>query len=1202
MDANENQESWGQQLAALGGTNPLINFEASSFGQVDLARAHPGGLAQLVSSRSTTITNLVRDGVAGARALSAARRIKKKSDHLTQTFGVQSLFIAAGLVEVSSDAQRLPILLWESRLIAKGEDFELSINPEPTLNPALHALIMATRPDFRASDLIAVAMNQADLIPVSVLALVSELLHGPDVEIEKLLVLGNFVPDLLHLASKSKDSAAMAQQLLEKSKASANQPRPAKALKLVGDADASQQSVIAKALAGDSFLVETLPGCGYLQTVVNILSGLSMDSKRVLVIAPRTQTLDEVAERLSSHGLAGLAVRNTHAWSDTVAAISRNEKVLAVAPGNAAERLNTAEAKIAEYFDAVTSAQNPLGISLIEAMRELAALSAKPGAPVNNARIRPELLPMLKNSARDPLSTAHEAGVFKYGAKQSPWYRSVFSNPQEVAAALRAAKELAGEEFRTLSYQINRYLQDQKLEPCKSVEDWSTQLRLLLGIRQTLDKFLPSIYDRPLQELIAATATRGDRGQLSGSQRRRFKKLAKEYIRPGSAIPNLHESLLAAEKERELWLRINLTQAPPTIPLGLSDTQAKFEKVTATLALLQRHLDPNPDIELLTRMEFEQLGLKLEELATKTQILEQVLDRAPIVTSLESAGLAELTDELCKLDPTLERVFDEFDLAWWQSALESILAHDPRILEFEAGVIQELETEFENSSLAKIEEDRQAILGSLSARWKSGITASPAQADLLRNQLRQNKLTLKSAYLEGAGLWKALVPAVLISPFRIHELADTETFDVVVVLDASSTGVAESLAAISRGTQIVAFGDPVIANTESFDTVARANQGYVESTRPSVFDFMLPHFERLEISRNYRTQGQVLGTYLNQNFYQNRILIEPSVAQFFGNQNFEHIEIRDGSTASSTIEGATESLDAEVEKVAELVLNHARWSPAESLMVVTASKSHRDRIESLVQSKLADQASLSEFFAAHGREKFEVTVMSELTHRIADRVIFSIGFGRTPEGRISGTLGDFNSDMAATWMVNQIVSARKRLTVVSCYNFEDLAAVKLPDNQVWLKDLIAPSFLSETKDGEPDPLLADLALRLQKLGLKVALNFGGRISLAVSNGLRAAVVDADWALFGDDWDEKLRLRPGFLKAMGWEYQRVHALEIFARPQEVANRVAVRLGLDLERRVTPLFDTPAFDETGAAWGDPDDNNDDRLRDEKPPHWG
>ncbi len=228
--------------------------------------------------------------------------------------------------------------------------------------------------------------------------------------------------------------------------------------------------------------------------------------------------------------------------------------------------------------------------------------------------------------------------------------------------------------------------------------------------------------------------------------------------------------------------------------------------------------------------------------------------------------------------------------------------------------------------------------------------------------------------------------------------------------------------------------------------------------------------------------------------------------------------------------------------------------------------------------------------------------MSEIVHRIADRVIFTVGFGRTPEGRISGSLGDFNSPAAARWMVNQIASARKRLTVVSCYNFEDFAGGSLPENQRWLKDLIAPPFMSEARPGEPDPLLQDLALRLRKLGVKVELNFAGRIALAASYRNQAAAIDPDWSLTGNNWDEKLRLRPNLLRAMGWQYLRVHAFEIFATPQDVANRIASSLGVDLVSKREPLFEEKAFEDNPRAWGDGDNSNDDRLRDERPPHWG
>ncbi len=1193
--------AWRDELQGIGGTNPLVSFELSSFGQVDLARSHPGGLAQLVSSRSTTLSNLVRDGVAQARAHSTVRRIKLKAERIAENFGIASLFIAGGLVEDKNSGQKLPILLWPTHLISKGEDYEIRIDARPVLNPALTKLITEHRPSFNPNDLLAVSVGQGDLIPISVLALVSQILQGQDIEVEKLLVLGNFVPDLLttQLMQPAQDSTL----LLELAGAS-EVPKlaDAESIVLVANADSSQQGVLKKALGGSSFAVETLPGCGYLQTAVNLVANLAYVGKRALIIGPRQQTLDEMAERLAAVGLSGLAIREGQTWGDAVSAISRNEKAQPVALADALAAKQQAEAKIAKYFELVGQPDQELGVSLIDAMRELAALAGKTTPPTNNSRIRTDLLAGLFEKAKPALGRAHDDGVFSYGPMDSPWFGARFENQQELDAALSAVKSISGEEFRTLRYQINRYLADQRLVQCDSVEQWARQLRLLIGIRETLDKFLPAIYDRSLAQMIEATAPRTERGQLSGAQRRRFKKLAKEFIRPGASISNLYLSLQQAEQQRIGWLEMNQTQAPPTVPLGLNDVQEKFERITSVLELLQRHLDPNPDIELLTRLRLNDLEVKINDLATKTEILDGMLQRAPQVAQLEELGLGNLVVELCKLHPTQEQVENEFELAWWQSALESIVNRNPSILQYSAAEIAKLETEFDRCASQLIEHGNSEVKDRLSERWKSAIAKHPAQADKLRNLLRARELTLRSGYLESGPLWNALASAVLLSPYRLHELAKDEQFDVVVILDAASTAMAEALPALSRASQVIAFGDPTLALVEDFDTVARANQGHVAPKRQASYSAIAERFGALSIHHSYRTEGQVLGRYLNQNFYGDRLVLEPAAGQLFGSHNFEHVQITEGSVATSTIEGATESMDAEVSKVVELVLNHARWTPEQSLCVVTASPVHAERIEQAVAKALKEQANLAEFFDAHGREKFQVATMSQFTHRLADRVIFSVGFGRTPEGRISGTLGDFNSEFAAHWMVNTIVSARKRLTVVSCYNFEDFAAGKLPENQRWLKDLIAPSFLSDIRSGDPDPLLADLSKRLKKLGFNVALNFGDRIGLAVSFGNKAAVVDADWALRGQSWDEKLWLRPGLLKAMGWTYIRVHALEIFAQPQEVANRIAKQLGLDLERKAQPLFEEKAFEDTSRAWGDPDDSNDHRLNDERPPHWG
>jgi hypothetical protein len=1200
VERNELLELWHKQRLSIGGTNPLVQFELSSFGQVDLSRSHPGGLAQLASARSSTISNLVRDGVAQSRALNTSRRILKKAHRIERNFGIDALFIAGGLVSMGNT--KMPILLWRSHLLPKGEDFELRVDSIPRVNPALVSVIKTYRSDFRVSDLIAVSQGQTDLIPTGVLSLVSELIQDPDVEIEKLLVMGNFVPDLtLNQQSELEASSSLIMQLTGKVPAPGVES-PTEPCTLVLNADADQQKVLDRALAGNSFAVETLPGCGYLQTVVNLIANLSVSQKRALIIAPRQQTLDELAERLSASKLPGLAVRQSDSWGDAVAAISRNEKATPGKLESARDLVARRQVDVEQYFSVVQSRENNLGVSVIEALGSLATLASLPSAPVNNARIGPEILPTIRADASDLLNRAHEAGLFATSPIDGPWFQAKFDSEAQISEALVAVRSLAGEEFRMLKYQINLYLSDLNLSPSNKVEDWSHRLNLLIGIRETLDKFKPEIFDRSLQEMISATAPRGDRGELSGAQRRRFRKLAKGYLRPGAAVANLYQALVEAERQRVSWSDFNLTQAPPTVPLGLSDVQSKFQQIYGVLEILQRHLNPDPDIELLTRMDLDQLAVTLEDLGKKTNGLDHYMQRLPISQELVDMGLGQFTKEVSKSRPEFERLQREFELTWWQSALEAIIQSDSRILEYTAEAIATLESDFERANEDLIAQGLLDVRHQLAEAWHAAIAKQPAQADALRAQLRTKKIKLKAASQVGGDLYRALVPAVSVSPYRIHELDPAEKFDLVIVLDASSTGLAEAQRALSMADQVLAFGDPIIATPENFDTVARANQAHVETDRGSVFDLVAEVFGSLGISRNYRVEGQVLGKYLNDNFYDSRLVIEPAAGQLFGSHNFEQIEITDDANASSTIEGSTESLDSEVSKVAELVMSHARWSPEDSLMVVTASRTHAERIDQLVRQETYKQPQLAEFFDAHGREKFECVSMSELTHRLADRVIFSVGFGRTPEGKISGTLGDFNFANVSGWMVNQIVSARKRMTVVSCYNFEDFAAGGLPENQRWLKDLIAPSFMSDVSEGQADPLLRDLALRLEKLGLKVALNFGGRIGLAVSFGKKAAVVDPDWALVGENWDEKLRVRPGLLRAMGWDYQRIHALEIFAKPQDVANRIAMSLGVDLISRAQPLFDDRAFEDTSGAWGHENDSNDDRLRDDKPPHWG
>jgi hypothetical protein len=81
--------------------------------------------------------------------------------------------------------------------------------------------------------------------------------------------------------------------------------RPPAADRLLLDADAEQEAVLARIAAGQSLAVHTLPGTGGTQTVINAVGELVRAGKRVLVVSARRSTLEGVRHRLAGIGLPG---------------------------------------------------------------------------------------------------------------------------------------------------------------------------------------------------------------------------------------------------------------------------------------------------------------------------------------------------------------------------------------------------------------------------------------------------------------------------------------------------------------------------------------------------------------------------------------------------------------------------------------------------------------------------------------------------------------------------------------------------------------------------------------------------------------------------------------------------------------------------------------------------------------------------------
>ena len=1208
--AQEQYNASLEEIRGIGGANPLTNLDTEVLGLVDLERAHSIGLSLFTKSHSGLLANLVRDPIAYSKAITEARRIKIKSERLASNFGIESLYLLAGAVDFSPKGLdlRTPVILWQAELNRKGADFELVLVAQPIVNPEL---ILILQKEFgitlNVQKLIKLYVESTDLVPITLLSYLADVTKAvPELEIQRTLVLTNatLAPTLMLHELPNRPNNLVNQIVANQAPATKSDIQ--RAPLIAADADQPQTRIIERALNGESFAVETLPGTGYTQTVANILGALSAQGKRALVLAPRRQTLNELNARLANIGLYGLVVRSYAPWLDAISAISRFEKAEPSDLAAALQRREQAILALEHYYASLERKHTVLGVSISDALEKLAELSALPKPPKTTARITGAALFETRNRT-NALAILHEAvelGEFSENNQHSPWFNAQFEDVSEVPRTIALATRLAEDVLPNLGQKLDDFASQVHFPQANSVATWGEYLRLLINIRNTLDRFKPEVFDRPLTDLITATSARAEKSSMSGKTRRALAKHAKEYVRAGVSVTDIHTSLLQIEELAEQWRTLCQQPIRPVVPLGIDDAQVIYQSLMADLIKLDSHLDPDPKRPSLIELPLSELSSRLRTLATETSSLDNLLAKNELRRRVADLGLSALVRSLAKNGARNDELVAEFDQCWWLSAFEYLLSGDNSFPTYTPERLAQLESDFVKADLLVQNETRQEISFRTSSNWHEAIEQHFKEAETFKAMLKQkvNQLPILAG---SKNLWPLVANHISTSPYEVPEEITESSFDLVIIMDAAGTTIAENLSGLMRGKQVLAFGDPMIAVPSGFEVEWQLSLKAKAPETKSAFDVIGEVYGVEQLRRSYRLKGQLFGQLLNKEFYQGRLEIEPTSNEFDGKSALELVIVDGDTRAQSNRSASTESPEAEVNKTVELILDHVRNTPEESLLVVSASGKHVENMHIALQLALEANPDLLEFFQKHGREKFEIATLADLNHRLADRIIFTIGFGRTSNGKVLNHFGLLHEPEAKRWLANMLVSARYRMTIVSCFSAYDLPELKADGAAEYLETLLRPIYNEQVESDsfDSDPMLGDLARRLKRFGIRVVEGIGERIPLVASFGNQNLIVEPDWSNTALNLTERIRLRPALLRNLGWGYQRVYSFEVFSDPQAVAERIALRLGVEITP--TMLNTAPVgrvFEDTDQAWGDKSTSNDDRLKADKPPHWG
>jgi hypothetical protein len=1191
---------WREQLAEVGGTNPLLHFVDGPRTRIELGATHPGGLARFITGNTTLLSNLIRDDLALRAAKLAAGEIAAKSLELATTRGIDSVHLGIGIAEWQFEGvdHRAPILLRPLAIRRYGSDFELRLRGEAFLNPALAtALEEQFRIVLDARGFVALAEQDGSFKPNPVIDRLRGLTrHLEWFNVQPRLVVSSFadvatrlVADAEKLEHPVLDALAgnpSAKWAVEESYSPVELPPPDERSPqtdtLLLDADAEQEGVIAQIAAGNSVVVKTLPGTGGTQTIVNAIGALVRENKRVLVVSPRRASLQGIVQRFGDIGLGGLPVAPGTLRRDTIRAIGRNEKAQAPKLAEVDEALVRLRKVILDYRGAVSRKDPELGVSVLDCLTELSRLALLPSPPATTARLgraSVELMARGRERAAATMVQAANLGEFKYGPGDSAWYGAAFSSGEEATRAHGIAKQLYHVEVPRLLQRGSELIAGTRMRPFETIAELGVYLRLLTDIRDTLDKFLPVVFDRSLSELIAATSSRKESAHMSATNRRRMKKLAREYLRPGAHVGDLNEALRRIQQQRFLWQRFAAEGVSPEVPVGIADVQVAHQQVMQDLAALDVPLGATTTEAQLANLRLDELLARLSGLAIESDALHNLQERTTLLSTLRELELDPLLSDLASRHVPESNVAAELELAWWRSALESLLESDRALLGANTDVLDRLEADFRLVDEAHASGSAQLLAWQLAENWSIGLVDWPDEAAALKRLLRGTEVTSRDLQEAAPHLSRAIAPVWVASPYEVPGIADSLRFDTVVLVDAGAMTIAESLGALRRSKQIVAFGDPVTQTPSAFE-IAVSDGEQAERTAEELEELhaasalatlgtLLP---TLTLTRSYRAGGEDLAELVNRRFYSGRIDSLPWAGSFLGHGSIRIDYIENGTGMPDESTGAVESVDAEVDRVVELVLEHAEQRPHESLMVITASPRHAVRVQDAVLLALSTRPELHDFILGDRAEPFTVATIEQAVAESRDRVIFSIGYGRTPHGRVLSDFGVLGRPGGERMLAAAMTRARRAMVIVTCFEASDIDEDRMRFGAVALAEIltdVTARMRVEAVPDDSDPLLVDLARRLEARGLRVALGHRGKLGLVTSHGGMCLTIETDTVLDGSSLRESLRLRPELLRRLGWHYLRIYAFELFSNPDAVADRVVAMLGAGRAPATEPI---------------------------------
>ncbi len=1210
---------WADEVASLGGSDPLVRFRDLKVGTLDLSAADEVLRKKLIDGEPVRVSRLFPHEPLRTTASRSAAKLAERLWRLEAGHGIAAGYLATGLASWSDPAStrrpNVPIILRRLEALPIGfaePDLMLHVVGEPELNTRLL--------DAMAAQL-GLRLTPADLLdpsgdlryPVVVDRLREQ--APPHVidgfAISHRAVIGLMTPVADDVAADLRAHAPLVASRPLVGLAAGSAVLPPTASSTPGkaeagpppiDLDSVQASVLDAARAGTSLAVATPAGTGATQVAAGVCAQAVADGRSVLVVAESSSRLRGLRRRLAAIGLGGATLDLSDGQVST-AALART----VVSTIDAAARPGADPAGdptltpgidlgvsardrdlLTRYVRALHERRPPRGVSAYQAISAAHSVAADQQSSV---RISADSLAALDGAAmarlRADLAEFTDLDGLLISATTTPWFGAVPQNPHEAEQMVALVDRLRTELLPAARDRAARAAAEVGMPAPSTVADLDSLAALLDDVTQVEAVFARELWAEPVHRMAAAVADRRTRRSLADGpglrERRALRATTERLARPGTADDEalLAQTLATAVDVLDRWAGAAHDNRLPRTGDSASAAVEAWTQTSAALSAL-RALHPHAVPE---ELDLAGVQARLATLAADAHWARRLPRLTAAAADLADAGFGPVVADLRERREAGETVTGESAVAVLDSVVAATLAEqiedtDPVLADTSGPTLREASQRWRQADAAASVAAADVARAAWGRRARAAATARPVQVRVLRDAVVGRGPSTTRELLAGA--WSTVIaarPVWLAGPLPVAAAMPLDvSFDLVVVLDAQSVALAHAIGVLARAEQVVVLGDPAQPPPSptplSVDTPDPRVTGQIPGAgveTPSLYAVLRDQLPSLDLPARYGCRDARLQVAMPESRSGAAPAVPPG-ASATPPLLFRLVQQEMGTREQE------ESVDREVDEVVDLVRGHVTGRPHASLAVLTLGRLHAAAVESALARACLTDSALAAALGPDADEPFLLRPVDDLNGERRDAVILSVGFGRARDGRLLYRYGPLNRPGGLRWLTSAVSTARRELMVVSSVTASDLEPRRLAaDGLRGLRQLLAtaegiavegaddPNAHPALAQRPLDPLERAIASRLHQAGLPVLSGAGcGALALGFAlehpgrPGRGVLAVETEGGTFAsvDDLRDRERMRAEQLMRAGWSVYRVCVADWLRDPDaEVASITA-----------------------------------------------